>query len=200
MPMPDNAQAGDFFLVSFDGNNPNVDPENLNHWLQHGGAVRIAQWADGTGFGEYEHAVIYIGNGRIIQAQSEGVSAGDVHSYDGNQTMWSTGIIPLTAAQRADIVSSAIGYIGTPYSWVDYAAIAAHHLHLLPAAPMLKHYVASDKHMICSQLVDQCYDDAGVHLFTDGRWPGYVTPGDLWQLLLSMDAHNKAEWLLNHNA
>ena len=33
--------------------------------------------------------------------------------------------------------------------------------------------------MICSQLVDYCYLMAGVHLFNDGRWPGYVTPEDL---------------------
>jgi hypothetical protein len=37
--------------------------------------------------------------------------------------------------------------------------------------------------MICSQLVDQCYQDAGVHLFADGRWPGDVTPADLYRLI-----------------
>jgi hypothetical protein len=33
--------------------------------------------------------------------------------------------------------------------------------------------------MICSQLVDEAYLRAGVHLFDDGRDPGDVTPGDL---------------------
>ncbi len=37
--------------------------------------------------------------------------------------------------------------------------------------------------MICSQLVDQSYQDAGVHLFSDGRWSGYVTPGALFERL-----------------
>jgi cell wall-associated NlpC family hydrolase len=184
-PMPANAQPGDFLLVSFDGPDPNVDPSNVNHWLTHGGLVRIAQWADGTGFGEFEHAAVYIGENKLVQAQSAGVSVGSAHSYDGNTTMWSTGIINPTAVQRAAIVKWAIHYLGTPYSWTDYAALAAHRLHLLPAAPLLKNYVASTGHMICSQLVDTCYNDAGYHLFADGRWPGDVTPGDLWQLLLS---------------
>jgi hypothetical protein len=29
------------------------------------------------------------------------------------------------------------------------------------------------------------YQDAGVHLFDDGRWPGYVTPKSLANLLLA---------------
>jgi hypothetical protein len=37
--------------------------------------------------------------------------------------------------------------------------------------------------MICSQLVDRCYDIAGVHLFDDGRKPGDVSPGDLSRCL-----------------
>jgi cell wall-associated NlpC family hydrolase len=185
MPVPANAAPGDFFLVSFDGPDPNVDPSNVKHWLTHGGLVRIAQWADGTGFAEYEHAAVYIGNNTIVQAQSSGVSLGQATSYDGNQTLWSTGIIPLNEVQRANIVTAAKSYVGVPYSWTDYAAIAAHRLHLLPSAPLLKNYVASTKHMICSQLVDQSYQDAGVHLFTDNRWPGYVTPGDLYELLAS---------------
>jgi hypothetical protein len=37
--------------------------------------------------------------------------------------------------------------------------------------------------MICSQLVDFCYAKAGVRLFADNRWEGYVTPADLAGLL-----------------
>jgi hypothetical protein len=49
----------------------------------------------------------------------------------------------------------------------------------------LKSYVANSRHMICSQLVDQVYFAAGVHLFDDGRIDGDVTPADLVNLLLS---------------
>jgi hypothetical protein len=36
--------------------------------------------------------------------------------------------------------------------------------------------------MICSQLADTAAAEGGWHLFEDGRWPGDVTPGDLYRL------------------
>ena len=182
MPIPSNAKPGDFFLVSFDGKNPNLsDPE---HWLLHGGLIRLGQWANGDGFGQYEHAAIYCGANTVIEAQSGGVKRASYDRYQRLDTLWSTGTIDLTDKQRDDIVFAAVDYLGTPYSWPDYWALAAKRLHLGPLVPGLKDYVASTKHMICSQLVDQCYEDAGVHLFNDGRWPGYVTPGSLRNRLL----------------
>ena len=183
MPIPVNAKPGDFFLVSFDGKNPNIgDP---NKWFKNGGLIRIGQWANGDGFGQYEHAATYVGDGKIIEAQNTGVNWADASRYDDNDTFWSSGIINPTDSQRAAIVNAAKGYVGTPYSWPDYAALAAKRLHLLPATKALKDYVASTKHMICSQVVDQEYQDAGYQLFDDGRWPGYVTPGSLYNLLVS---------------
>jgi hypothetical protein len=66
-----------------------------------------------------------------------------------------------------------------PYSWLDYNAIALHHLHI--PAPHLQKFIESSGHQICSQLVDWCADKAGWHLFDDNRWPGYVPPCDLWR-------------------
>jgi hypothetical protein len=37
--------------------------------------------------------------------------------------------------------------------------------------------------LVCSQLVDKAYLLAGEHLFSDGRYPGEVTPGDLLDLI-----------------
>ena len=192
--IPAHALPGDFFLVSFDGENPNIS--NLNRWFTHGGLIRIGQWANGDGFAQYEHAGIYVGNigangkiaydsPKIIEAMNTGTGISDAHRYDGNDTLWSTGLIPLSNTERRAIVSAAFGYVGTPYSWPDYAALAAYRLKLGLLVPKLKDYVASTKHMICSQVVDQCYEDANVHLFDDGRWPGYVTPGSLRNLLYS---------------
>lgn len=186
MDTPINAKPGDFFLVSFDGPNPNLT--DVPYWLSHGGAIRIGQYLDGGGFAQFEHAAIYVGGGKVIQASNNGVNLSDIrtaHKSNNDLTFWSSGLINPTDAQRAAIVKAAHGYIGTPYSWVDYAAIAAHHLDILGADKALKDYVASSKHMICSQLVDQCEADAGVHLF-DNRWAGYVTPADLYNLLMSI--------------
>jgi hypothetical protein len=73
--------------------------------------------------------------------------------------------------------------LGTPYGWAQYAAIAALTLRGgVTASPkgLLARYVARSPAMICSQLVDEAYRRAGVHLFADGRPPGYVTPGALF--------------------
>jgi cell wall-associated NlpC family hydrolase len=146
-----------------------------------GALIKIGEGLNGEGFGEYAHALIYIGGGQIVEAQPggarkrvRGVQPGD---------LWSTGLIPLTGSQRTAIVRAAAGYVGTPYSFLDYWALAAHHFRL--PAPGLRGFIQSSHHMICSQLVDQCYQDGGVRLFDDGRWPGYVTPKSLANLLLA---------------
>lgn len=144
-----------------------------------GKMVEFGQWLNGDGFTEFEHAVVYKGNGVVIEAEPGGARERNLSDFNGRPQFWSTGVITLTATQRTDIVDAAIGYLRTPYSFLDYDALAAHRLHI--PAPGLRQYIANTGHMICSQLADQCYADAGVHLFTDGRWPGYVTPGDLYK-------------------
>lgn len=165
---PVQPQAGDFGVVRMGGDS--------------GKLIHIGQIANGDGFADYEHAVVYVGNGQIVEAEPGGARETHMH-YGSQNVLWSTGHISLTVEQRRAIVSAAHGYIGTPYSAADYFAIAARRLSLGPLIPGLRGYVASSKHMICSQLVDQCYSDAGVHLFKDGRWAGYVTPAALAGLL-----------------
>lgn len=162
-------QPGDFGLVKMGG--------------ETGKLIRFGQWLNGDGFADYEHAFVFIGPGQpgqIVEAEPGGAIVSPAGKY-GGAVLWSSGKIALTAVQRRTIVQSAKRYEGTPYSFADYAALAARRLRI--PAPGLKAYVASSGHMICSQLVDQCYADAGVQLFDDKRWPGYVTPGDLYQLL-----------------
>lgn len=137
--------------------------------------VGLGERLCGDAFTQYQHAFVYTGDGEVVQAEPAGAQVARLTGH--RETLWSSGKIPLTPAQRQAIVRAALGYVGTPYSWLDYVAIGLHRLHV--PAPGLKRYIASTKHMMCSQLVDQCYADAGVHLFADGRWPGYVTPADL---------------------
>jgi hypothetical protein len=84
----------------------------------------------------------------------------------------------LTDADRQRICDAARAFEGTPYSFLDYGALAVHRLHL--PYPGLKVFVESTKHQICSQLVDNAYRGAGIKLFSDDRWAGYVTPGSLY--------------------
>jgi len=98
-------------------------------------------------------------------------------------SLWSTGKVKVTPAERAAMSPRLIALQGTPYSAADYLALAAHRLRLHPLDNALKDYVKNSAHMICSQLWDYIYAQAGNHLFADGRWPGYVTPWDIAQLL-----------------
>lgn len=162
-------QAGDFFLAPIAG------------W--EGLGIEVGQWLMGDGFDPVQHAAMYLGDGRLVQAMPHGATevSFSTHYPDFSKLVWSTGLIKPTAAQRRVLIDRAYDYIGTPYSAADYISLAAKHYGLRPEA--LKRYIASTGHMICSQLVDQCFQDAGIQLFNDGRWPGDVTPGSLYTLL-----------------
>jgi hypothetical protein len=146
--------------------------------------VRLAKALSRGGFIMFDHAVICSrvrrdGTVYIVEALPDGARECLWH-YDDHDHLWSTGIVKTSPrAGRA-----ALAYVDTPYSWLDYAAIAAHSRHLW--APGHRHYVASTRHLIGSQLVDRAELDAGVHLFADCRWPGYVRPSDLAELILSI--------------
>lgn len=142
-----------------------------------GRLIRLGEELNGDGFTQYQHAYVYIGGGLIVEAEPGGAVPVKLTGDLSKRSLWSTGRITLTADQRVAVCAAALRYVGTPYSFLDYAALAAHRLHI--PAPGLRAFIRSSRSMICSQLVDQCYQDAGVHLFADGRWPGYVTPASL---------------------
>lgn len=164
--MTDAHLPGDFCVVSIGGFG--------------GRAISIGEWAAGDGFTPWDHAFVYLGGGKVLQAEPGGSVIADLGAYE--HLVWSTGLIPLTDKQRAAVPALAKLMVGIPYSWLDYFALAAHHLHI--PVPGLKKYIATTKHEICSQLVDTFMLRMGVHLFTDGRWPGYVMPSDLGNLLM----------------
>ncbi|MCX4751757.1 hypothetical protein OG455_41660 [Kitasatospora sp. NBC_01287] len=142
--------------------------------------IRVGQWLNGGGFTEFEHAFLVLPDGQLLEAEPGGARIAGLDEYAGRHVEY---VAPagLTDGQRAAICAAALRYVGVGYSAAEYFAIAAHRFHL--PVPGLRRHISDSRRMICSQLVDQCYQDAGVHLFQDGRWPGYVTPGDLWQLL-----------------
>lgn len=148
---------------------------------QVGALISLGEWLNGSRFGHWDHAFVYVGDGQLVEAEPGGARVAGLDEYAGRPVAWSTGHINLTEEMRASVVAAARARIGTPYSAMDYLAIAAHRFHL--PVPWLRKYVASSKHLICSALVDKVYQDAGVQLFRDGRWNGYVTPADLAELI-----------------
>lgn len=148
--------------------------------------IETAEALSGGGYTEFDHAVICSrvdsnGNVWVVEAMPSGAEENSWH-YASHVHLWSTGRVQTTSAAA----TAALKYVGTPYSWLDYLAIAVHRWHI--PFPGLKNFVADSRRMICSQLVDRAECDAGVHLFSDGRWPGYVRPSDLADLILTSGA------------
>lgn len=154
-----------------------------------GKLISIGEWLNGDGFGDYDHAEIYVGMkdpnapyGYTMGAYPGGARLVPLPAPDRQRDwLWSSGHFGLTPQQRDAIVASALACRGIGYSAADYFALAAHRLHV--PVPGLRDFIADSGHMICSQVVDWCYLQAKYHLFSDGRWEGYVTPMSLADLI-----------------
>lgn len=151
--------------------------------------ISFGEWLNGDGFGDFDHAEIYIGEpdstapyGYTIGAYPGGAAkvALSCPPEQLPDALWSSSL-NIPDVTRPAIVSAAKFMLGTPYSFLDYLALFFHRLHIW--LPGLKHYIQTGDHMICSQLVDYIYQLCGIHLFTDNRWPGYVTPAMLADLI-----------------
>lgn len=140
-----------------------------------GRLIRFGQFLNGDGFEDFEHAFVWLGNGEVIEAEPGGARITAMR-YRG--VYWCEGIARLLPF-KADVAHAAEGLKGVPYSWLDYGALFTHRLHI--PVPGLKAYIAETGHMICSQLCDELCLRLGTHVFDDGRWPGYVTPGALYR-------------------
>lgn len=159
-------------------------------------------WLIGTGQAlagdpsRYEHAGIVIDSeGTTVEAAPGGAFYGHLSAYTGRALLVSDGPVQQELAQydrgelywdqtrddlerhlRLTVTAEAHNLIGTPYSALDYFALAALHLHL--PSRWIRQRVESSKHMQCAQLVDAAYQRAGIHLF-QGKFPGDVMPSDL---------------------
>ena len=157
----DSPQPGDFFLVS----------------IHSRAAIGIGIGQALTGdWSRFWHAGIVGYNGEAYAAHPGGVTVGSLEEVMADRPL-AFSHFQLTFDEQAAVIAAAQSYLGRPYSFLMYLSIALLTFHVRPK--WLLEYVKSTGHFICSQYVDQCYLDAGIHLFNDGRFPGDVTPGDL---------------------
>lgn len=155
------AQPGDFFVVR-----------------THGLAAQVIRAATRSA---YNHAGIYLPDGMCVEAAPEGARYASA-DY-GNDAILVSHIL-LSDLQRKMVCEAAKSFIGTPYGWVNIASVGALQYGLHPY--FLRNYVEHTKELICSQLVDEAYWRAGIHLFQNEnpeRTPMDVTPGDLARLI-----------------
>lgn len=152
-----------------------------------GRLIRVAQWANGTGFSDYQHAFVVVDDGfpgssqpynHIVEAEPGGARLALVSEYAERHVVY----LRCPDACREAVAEAARGLLGTPYSFADYVSLAARRLRI--PAPHLRAFIRDSGHQICSQLADCAAFRGGWTLFDDGRWEGDVTPGDLYQLYL----------------
>lgn len=151
--------------------------------------IRFGQYLNGSGFEDFEHAYMDLGDGTGIEAEPGGARIVPLSKYDNVEVHWCDAIYrDIPHATCLNIAAAARRYEHVPYSFLDYDAIAAHRFGL--DTKFLQEYINSTGHMICSQLVARAYLDAGWKLMKDGRWDGFVTPGDIFLT----DVHMSVWW------
>ena len=127
------------------------------------------------------HAFILTDPREIIEAAPSGARQAILAKYDGMYQAWSS--MDLSPTVRAAIIDHALDHVGDPYSWIDDACIGLTHLFGWHVPAAVRRRLARPDRLMCSQLVDVAYLEAGVHLFSDGRIPGDVAPSDLLLLI-----------------
>lgn len=139
-------------------------------------------WAD------FQHAFVYLGDGKLIEAEPGGARIVDLAEYDGWDIYWCSNIAREHVADLGQVAKLAPSFEGTPYSFLDYFAIATRALHI--PVPGLRKFIASTKHEICSALAALIYAESGAALYS--TWTGYVTPLDLMILDIEIGHESSA--------
>lgn len=110
---------------------------------------------------------------RYVEAQAKGA----VITRGIPRVLAQNDLQPLTDEQRKALSDAALSLVGTPYGFMDIVALGLACLGF--RWRWLMNRVQREDRLICSQLVDRAYANAGIHLFNDGRPDSTVTPGDL---------------------
>lgn len=128
---------------------------------------------------QVNHAYIYVSDDFIVEAEGTGAVHSRASKYGGSLAPVSQ--FDFTAEERRAIADAAERLVGRPYGYLDIVGLSLLSLGIRWA--WLLNRAQSSRTLICSQLVDRAYRNAGIHLYDDGRPDGEVTPGDLLLLL-----------------
>ena len=128
----------------------------------------------------WNHAFIYIGDGKIIEATpSKGLIISNITKYD--KIAWNKHDV-LTDVQRQQIVDKAKSVLGTTYGFIDILVLALRILGLKILSGKFVEKLAVRQGIICSELEAICYSAAGIQLINKPEY--LVTPGDLAEYLI----------------
>jgi hypothetical protein len=137
------------------------------------------------------HAFVCVRPRVIVEAMPGGARTNSTVSYP--NAIWSH--LPLSPWQRHNIAEAGLRHVGALYNWLDLGAVGIAQKRWSPQLreqwlagqhmPWWVNRVSNNRRLICSQLVDLAVQAGNVHLFTDQRLPGLVSPGDLYYWILA---------------
>lgn len=137
--------------------------------------IRVGQWLNGDGYADFEHAFVVVSPTHLVEAEPAGAREVPLSEYAWARVVW----LRCPDRYRAAVAQTAQTFVGTPYGFLDYLALAAHRFRL--PVPGLRAFIGDTRSMICSQLAVEAARRGGWDLFP-GEWDGYVTPGMLYEL------------------
>ncbi len=141
----------------------------------------------------FTHVFVVMDDDTLIEAMPTGARFAPLDREYKTDVLYAR--LPLSDEQRALVVKTARDMMSRPggirYSFFDYLYLALTHWGI--KTRFLKRAIQKFGHMICSQLADYLLNGGGTYdkkgnwtpnpkgfkLFTDGRLPMDVTPGDL---------------------
>jgi hypothetical protein len=141
-----------------------------------GWAAKLIQFGTRS---RWNHAFIYIGDDKIIEANPTGVEISSVFKYEKISWNQHEGLVP---EMRQHIISRAQHFVGQPYGFADIGNLILRMIGFkFLANTSLLERLAVRNGVICSELVSLCYKGVGIPVTTG---PDHlVTPGDLAERL-----------------
>jgi hypothetical protein len=121
------------------------------------------------------HAGIYLPNNQVGEADTSGFRIRP-NTY-GDRLI--TVPIDLDDYQRNAVWDAALSLVGTPYNFLDIAALAVALTTGRATPRFIAQRLSNPRRLMCSQACDELMLRVNYHLFDDGRLPGEVTPQDL---------------------
>lgn len=132
------------------------------------GVIRVVTHSD------VNHAVIDLGDGTVVSAEPGGVRLRP-HDYFPN-TIWSH--FAETEGDLDAVAAFARAQLGKPYAYFDDFLIGVAQLTGIETPKWIQRHLSSDSSFECAELADAALHAGGIHVFTDGRVPSAVFPGD----------------------
>jgi hypothetical protein len=154
-----------------------------------GKLINVGQALHGDPSG-WTHAFVVVDDNRVLQAMPKGSEYGSLDFYlEPGNAVFLPGWPAIEEWQAVRIPEVAESLLGVPYGFLDYLSLAFYGWGI--KLPLTRKRIVGKGQMICSQLVDEFFARLGIPLFSDGRLPMDVTPGDLhiqWTKSLSLAA------------